>query len=85
MTPVKKLAKGHNFDSSNILNIEAYFALFSHNMKEKGIKGRVLFTSGWSCYTDYLDSTTPKREQPNKKKIFFWLQLIKKSIFLYKL
>ena len=38
----KEMAKGHNFDSSNILNIESLFPfIFSHNMKEKGIKGRV--------------------------------------------
>ena len=40
--PVRKWAKGHNFDSSNILNIESLLPfIFSHIMKEKGIKGRV--------------------------------------------
>ena len=36
MTPAMKCIKGHNFDSSNILNIKGYFPLFSHNMKKKG-------------------------------------------------
>ena len=45
------MGKGHNFDSSNILNIESLLPfIFSDDMKEKGIKGRVLFASRFSCY-----------------------------------
>ena len=47
MTPVRECAKGHNVDSFlKVLNIESLVPFnFSHDMKEKGIKGRVLFTS----------------------------------------
>ena len=41
---VRNWAKGQNFDSSDILNIESLLPfILSHDMKERGIKGRVLF------------------------------------------
>ena len=39
----KEMDKGAYFDSSNILNIESLLPfIFSYNMKEKEINGRVL-------------------------------------------
>ena len=51
MTPVRKWVNGHNFDSSNILNIESLLPfIFSDDMKEKGVKGRVLLALRFFCY-----------------------------------
>ena len=50
MTPAAEWGKGNNPIFNIFLQIGHLFPFIIHNSKERGIKGRVLFVSLWSCY-----------------------------------